>query len=476
MRLPKSAWRLLRSKRFHRFLIIAPFALLLGAAALYWGINEWGSSELEASRARLEVLGVSTTTRQADNPATSAQSSILELPELVSLGSYDSNPDVLLAKAGATHADCWDFFTGDGPLLPGEMRIFFPKAPPDTTDVTLAKQLLGQLATAGLKLQAPIEAMNDPSFRVGSSLDPPPFDEFQTLSNTAYYLAIRSVLHAKAGDISTAIDDFTVLTNFALRWQDEPGDSLHMIRLYGLLSSIGHAAPILVEAAAIESPAALDELDEALASIDRLDPLLRSTEFDLSLWFHEFFNDHHSATTLPASEMHWGFDWDDDWKQWCQTLDDWWWQVRPVGLFKAEMSKAIDYHLTHFSRTPSGALRDRPTLEDALSYERFLESMGSFGSDTGFFMHPNVLKGAIPEHIKFHFTRLAIACERYRAVNGEFPKSLDGLVPNVLLEPIHSPVLEGPVTMGRTPEGRLYFETHSLDPDEPHRFEYPIRR
>ena len=58
MLLPKWLWRLLRSKRFDRFLILIPFSTILGIVIFHWGVNAWGQAKLDATRERMRGLGI----------------------------------------------------------------------------------------------------------------------------------------------------------------------------------------------------------------------------------------------------------------------------------------------------------------------------------------------------------------------------------------------------------------------------------
>lgn len=468
MRLPKPIWKILRSKRLHRALMVAPFALILGLTCWYWQVNRWGDAKLEKTRARLEGLGIQTT-----EGAIQTCPSLLKHPEVLRLSPTGCDPFEILKLAGVPNPDWLDFLSGNHAHPRGDLRILDPKAAGGNEDEALARRLLDELDTTDRTIQPVVDAMADPTIILDSGEDKlPQISQWSVIRGVCNYLALRSTIRAKAGRLDAAIDDFSTVADFARKWQDQSENSLHSVMLYSALRSLTEAAPILVEAVC-EQPEHLQTIDRQLASIDRIEPILHGIEADMGYWFLHFFNDHRSATTLSASDMSWTFDWGDSWDDWKLTLGDWWWQLRPVGHFKAELSDTIEHYLDHLTRTPSGALRREIKMADVKSCRDQLDRAHPLNRHTGFAIHTNIIGGCTPIHLQLHATRWVIACERYRIQHGSYPRHLDELTPDILSRPLESPVRDEPMTMTRSPNGRLTFETADTLSATTFEFTYP---
>ncbi|MBK1827337.1 hypothetical protein [Haloferula rosea] len=473
MRLPKPIWRILRSKRFHRALIVSPFILILGLTCWYWQVNRWGNAKLEHSRARLEEFGIPTTNRAVDAYYSTSGACLLTHPDVLALTPTECDPFHVLSKAGFTDPDWWGFFSGDATHPPGDLRFLDPAATDGELSPERAGEILARFTSTDQSIQGIVEAMAEPSLVIDSTTpDHMPHSQWAVVRNLNNYLLLRSVLRAKAGNLDAALADFKAVVDFTGRWQDQSHSAMDSVMLYGVIPYLADTALILVGHSQNQRHI-LDTVDEGMHSIDRVDNLLRGVEFEMGFWFYHLFNGHQSATTLPASDMDWDFNWDDSWKRWQSTLDDWWWQIRPVGYLKAQMAEAIDLHLDPLTRTPSGTLRTHITQADVLDFEAQLQRTGSLSRHTGIQIHANIIEAAIQNHVQIHFIRLAIACERYREAHGRFPETLDQLVPGILPRPLESPVMDHPMEMTPSPDGDLIFTAENPDMPDDYEFHYP---
>lgn len=472
MRLPKWLWRLIRSKRFHRFLLIAPFVAIVGVAVFYWGVNQWGQAKLDATREKMRELGIPTSLDELKEASPDGTRSLAEHPLLSAWLDSESGPPTLPVSQTLAGRKPDIYLYGSGaPDFVGDLRALFAAADDDATDGTVAALLLSEFQSDFIQLDRAFDAVEDPSYHLPFLLNRKEETALEILTRLAHTQTLRACLHAEAGNMEAMLHHLGVLFRLIERWQAYPTIFHYHVERDKFIDARLQVLPIILECAR-EHPAALGEIDKMLSSADHAQPLLRSLETDLGILFLDRASDLETATTLSWEQMDWRFEWRQDWSEWKKNLREWWWQVRPAGFTRTDIARFIDLHLEQVTRSPEGSLKNRLEWGDP----RFREGFSNDISHSQFLFVYSLsgsLDAYFPTFLNLRFARLAIACERHHRETGSFPESAASLSPTWLPEPLVSPFTGEPIRLSVTPDGRLRFEGDGRDSAKPFRYEYP---
>lgn len=476
MCLPKWLWRILRSKRVHRLLVIAPFAAIVGVVVFYWGVNAWGQSKLDATCEQMREQGIPLTEAERGALLQENQNQLQNRTAFAGLTQSDTNVREVFSAPGLPHLGDWRTCFGGTTAYPaGDLRLLFRPPPTQESQRALADQLLTKIEPTIAKFEPVIEMINDPGHPVLFEDTEEWGPEHKMTFGVAHILIFHSFLLAKSGDLERGIGEFQTVAQLIEKWQRPP--FTYTDSSYRLLAELNHTTPFLVHAVR-DDPQHLQAMEDALTVLDTLDPAVRAEEFRLGKCC-ERFSHQVTATNLAASEMDWSVEWADRLGDWRKRLSDWWWQVQPAGFTKANLSRDVDSLLPVLGRTeiPSNAWLNYAALSDFTpKTDPRTRTFYSGYSDNSI---PAQIGFPLWSLLKLRFHRLAITAELYRHRIGSYPSSIEGLLP----EPVVSPFTGDPVRMALLTDGRLQFEavgasffpdgTLHFDPTTPITFEYP---
>ncbi len=476
MRLPKWLWRLIRSKRVHRFLAIAPFVAVVGVVVFYWGVNRWGQGKIDATLEQLRGMNIP---MQPDLP--SPEDGLVEVQKRSFREALRIiHPGKVFIAMGFRRPAYSEYVNGTSPNPFADLRGAMIRPEPGLTQKLLAENLVSKLQTQRRKVD---ELMADwgllnPSV---STSDNHPNYAAQIAGWSGNFLIFHSSLLAESGDSDGAVRDFILAIHLVDVWQDPTpywwwvDDTVLQRAVEGL--------PLLI-ANLRSNPRQLGKLDSALASVDSVLPYLQAEECRLHRLCHTYAEDEH-ITNQPISVGLSDLTWGDGWGKRRATLADWWWEAKPIGYRQANLAEDVESLVPILRGLPEAADPHFFTFADLKSYKFHIDprthafsSPWSDNWDDWTYIQDGLgLSMLRILHLRFH--RLSIAAELHRHKTGTYPESIEALT----IDPLISPFDGEPIQLRRLPDERLQFKavgatllpdgTLHFDPETPITFDYP---
>ncbi|MCH7224757.1 hypothetical protein [Haloferula sp. A504] len=464
---------MIRSKRVHRFLAIAPFVAVVGVVVFYWGVNRWGQAKIDATCERLQKSGIPLALKQPTAQPTISDTALRFYKD----ARATVFPRTVFETGGLTHPTAWnDFITGTSSHPPGDLRIMIASPGYDQTEEMLAEQILDSLRTTREAADSIIEAIRLPEATVGRGVREQRL-VLETAHYTGWFSLIHSILLMKAGDLDGAVRDFQLTIQIGLTWQSPylPNRSVGE----WLVHEANRVTPFLIEAAR-ERPKHLQKLDQSLASVDSILPTLRAEQMRL----HHLCKTCSELDGITNDTLRYSFEdlpWAGNSSDWRQLVREYWWQTQPIGYRKANLAKDIDSLIPIIQGLPEVATPNTTTFADLDSYEFHSDPRtNSFAASAGAWQWiPDSVGHKMVTLLNLRFHRLSIAAELHRHRTGSYPETIHQLMPKPLISPFDGE----PIRLAPLPDGRLRFEaagatllpdgTLHFDPTTPITFDYP---
>lgn len=461
-------WRLLRSRHF--YLCLAPVFAILAIMGIYWHVNARGQAKLNATLERMRNMGIPLTEAELNATLPKNRHELLDDTMFSHLAEADASCQAIFAtwgsdavdpggrhyraifaRLGLPHPGDWSRCLSEGQNRPaGDLRLLYRSTPPHQDEKALADHLLTAVQPTRLKLQPVIDVVNSPDH-------PLLFQDTDAGTRARYmtfgagrFLTFHGLLLAKSGDLDRAIREFQTVARLVSKSQQPPYRSTQSgCRLLACLNS---TTPSLIGAVR-DHPHHLERMEEALRPIDTLQPAIRAEEIRLGDWCGRI-SGQRTATTVAASRMNWRSDLL-SWGEWKRKLGEWWWQIRPVGVTKADLAHDVDSLLPLLRRLPGASPYDIASFAEVEDFV-FRTDPRTHVFYSGYDDHsiPAALGYDMDSLLQLRFARLSIAAELHRHRTGAYP----GRIEELFSPPLASPFTGNPVRMIVAGNGRLRFE------------------
>jgi hypothetical protein len=468
MRLPKTLWKLLRSKSFQRSAAFAPCLLFAGLALFYWTANRQGQAELDATAAELKTLGIPTSRAEFLNQATKPELDLLVLTKDLVLNDDEIEVGRALENLGLGYHHPSELLDEDEHGAPTPLSSFFPADRQSETEATLAKEVLSGLQPISTMIQPLADALADPRYGFPPLLDDHT-DVVSVVTETVRFLLFRSKLQAIAGRPDDAMADIQTVIDFTKRLQQSPGGLLESVVMLGQIATIGETAGALIEHQSLNE-SQLAQLSRGLKETDQTQVIFRSFELDFWRVFEALADTDGQIITLPLSDWRGRIEWDQDWDDWQDDFATWWWQLRPVGRFKSDVCAEIEFALEKLTRDAEGNARSSLTQIEIEAIENALEKRFPNKRHRGLMLRSvptSIINSTMYMHTELRLTRTLLACERFRLAIGHPPQSVSDLTPSFLEAPLVCPLSNEALTITPQPDGTVQITATGSDPSDP---------
>jgi hypothetical protein len=461
MILPPWLWRLVHSRKFWILLISLPIA---GLVLFYTISNRWGARKLDQARTELSAKGYALTWAEVIQAGVAPEEDLLRHAVMLRK-PHDIESELVAKGYDPSRLDDWT------PDLSECKRFSAAEVcgKPAGEETAAINQLLADLtfATEGNanEIKEAVRTSKGIGWRVAGSVPVPEDPSISTIGWMSNWILRRAVLRAAAGDDVGAMDDLEVAHEYLTLLHKEPRTLLSTVIGMGISATFTNSAWQIARMPST-SREQLQEINQWLDSLDTarttVDCYQRELVFMNELIGSLFGN----ITALPPDQMNLNFSWMDA-REWWKEGKNCWWQVRPVGLFKAELAEAlmrINHEILHL---PDGNKRQAWTMRDADRIEAYASSLPSGGTHPLGFDHrffDDFLKVIPPAIRKDHKVRTAlrlcragIAAELYRRDHGRLPSAMSDLVPAYLAEVPVDALSETPIRMDTVFDEKITF-------------------
>ena len=466
MILPPWLWRLVHSRKFWILLIGTP---VLGLVLFYTIANAWGARKLEEARKELSAKGYALTWKEVMQSGVAPEEDLLRHAVMLG-GNRAVNEELQRLGHDANRLDEWDANLLEGkPFSAAEICGI-----PPTEEDAAVEQLLADLATMeprAREIAAAIRSSKGIGWRIAPA-DPLSMDpSIGTAGWMGQYFSKRAVLRAAAGDTDGALDDMNVLHEYLEITRSKPKTLLFWIIERGIVKKLAFTLwqisrmPTITQEQLLEMIQWLRKLDTGKSGVDCYRGELVFMNESVSSMFG-------SVTAVHPDQMVLQFSWMDA-RQWWLELRDIWKQARPVGLFKADLADAllrIDREIIH---RPDGSERQCWTVRDAERIEALIASFPPVRMSHAGFRYPlyddflagmpSIIRGGLEIDTIVRLCRTAIAAQLHFRDRGQYPSSLDDLVPTYLDEVPDDPITETPIQMETTLDEVIIFVAKGWD-------------